>query len=158
MGKRQPYDPVHVIHDTIGIYDFKPLPDERAAYQDWRRRKALLNQLDTMRARWDREDWTRIHDRAAQIAAAVERDRQNGELEERRNAVDRWWAAERAKDKEAMERLVDAYQNELDANTVKQDKARLAALGKILENIQRDNARAEREELTWRGVVRGRRK
>jgi hypothetical protein len=158
MGKRQAYDPVHVIHDTIEIYDFKPLPDERAAYRYWRRRKALLKELDTMRARWDREDWTRIRNRATQIAAAVERDRQNAELEEHRNAVDRWWAAERAKDKEAMERLVDAYQNELDAKTVRQDKARLAALDKILQNIQRDNARVEREELARRGVVRGRRK
>jgi hypothetical protein len=107
------------------------------------REEILLEHLRVMQAQWMAEDFARFHRYAAELTVVVAKDRlwleQVNEIQREQKRVNDYWLAEQKKTAEAIH------------------AAQLKKLELILEDIQKDNARAERAELLRRNVVRGRR-
>jgi hypothetical protein len=118
-----------------------------------------------MKLVWDREDDERRRRRAALIAAEIEQASKQQEREDREAEIEREREAEverrrnyyltaHKSEGNAMEKLVAKLQDELEGNW--RTKA-LVKLEKLTAEIRHDRLKAEREALTRRGVLRGRR-
>jgi len=121
----------------------------------WRatREEILIERLRMLKATWDREDLERYRRYAAELALVVEKDR---EYIERANAIEceeAWHRQQLADGASVMQKFLARYQDELDGLRQSELRARLVRAGK---EIERDRCRVEKEELTRRGVYRGR--
>jgi hypothetical protein len=123
---------------------------ESQAFKNWRHAKHELGRLVALRHRWARQE--RKHDAfidaqhrrfSAELNAAIADEKRVEELRAARDKEIEWRKA--------------YYLGELDKEIKAADERRRKAAKEILERIHKDNARLEREELTRRGVVRGRR-
>jgi hypothetical protein len=102
--------------------------------------EAEWNRYLKAKAEYEAQYWADQHQKLAEIALLIEKDKREQEVAAHYESIDKWWAEQRAKEQEAWR------QREL---------KRLVLIGK---EIQRDAARLERKVLEERGVVRGRRR
>jgi hypothetical protein len=138
---------------NLADYDFQPTREEK-----------LLDRVNEMKLVWDREDDDRRRRRSALIAKEIAEEKRKQEIEDRREEIAREREAEierrrnyylaARKAEGPMEKLIERYQNELEGNWY--TKA-LRKLEKLTAEIRHDRLKAEREALTRRGVLRGRR-
>jgi hypothetical protein len=138
---------------NLSDYDFQPTREEK-----------LLDRVNEMKLQWDLEDDERRRLRFKQIAAEIEEEKRKQEIEDRREEIAHEREAEierrrnyyltARKTEGPMEKLIERYQNELEGNWY--NKA-LRKLEKLTAEIRHDRLKAEREALTRRGVLRGRR-
>lgn len=138
---------------NLADYDFVPTREEK-----------LLDRVNEMKLVWDREDDDRRRRRSALIAKEIAEEKRQQEIEDRREVIAREREAEierrrnyylaARKAEGPMEKLIERYQNELEGNWY--TKA-LRKLEKLTAEIRHDRLKAEREALTRRGVLRGRR-
>lgn len=109
-----------------------------------------LSLLRKLKAKWARED-------AAIERKHLERLRKRATELEQSIAKDREWLARLAERQEEQKRVTDYWVEEQRKQAEADHKALLARLAKATKEIQRSDARSEREELLRRGVVRGQR-
>ncbi len=145
--KHEPYDEPRIFHDSFETYDFEPSKDEREAFRNHRFAQGRLRWIKKLMEKWkDQEarEWNeRMQKRLAEITAAVERDKVLISLE-------------RAFE-QRVKQIRDYYRCEHEKEAEAGDMRRREELARILKRINQDTCRLEREELTCRGVVRGRR-
>jgi hypothetical protein len=129
---------------------WEPDEAELQALRNWKHFAHHLKRLQAKRRQWRAQD--RKHD-----AYMDAQRRKFAEGLQARVAVDiRANELQAARDKE-IEKIRSYYLNELDKEIAAADKKRFEALAAITKRIEKDNRRVEREELTRRGVVRGKR-
>lgn len=109
-----------------------------------------LSLLRKLKAKWARED-------AAIERKHLERMRKRAAELEQSVAKDREWLARLAERQEEQKRVTDYWLAEQKKQADAEHKALVARLAKATKEIQKSDARSEREELLRRGVVRGRR-
>jgi hypothetical protein len=131
------------VDETPDDYFFEPTKGEREAEQRYKNRLYRLEYLAGLKAKWETEDIARLKRRAAELESVVAKDRayveRVNQIQQENDRVTNWWLAEQKKTADAIH------------------AAQLKKLELILEDIQKDNARAERAELLRRNVVGGRR-
>ncbi len=120
-----------------------------------RARQKLLEQELWLTVERERTEWlARQTERLAAIAIELDETERRintaEEMEEREN----WWKEVSEHEKEANERILAHFQNQLDGGI---HTAMVARSKKALEDMNRDNVRLERLVLLTRGVLRGRR-
>jgi hypothetical protein len=151
--------PSAVVNDSPD--DFEWVSSEKLLADAERRRRNWLAKMQSLLLRYQREDDALRRKRAAEIAREVAADREKQEREDRRdNVKDRdYWLREREKDGPLMAKLVERYQQIVDDSPFRREMlAKLAELAELDKQLNRVAARAERNALLRRGVVRGRRK
>lgn len=140
---------------NLSDYDFTPTREE-----------VLLDRCRQWIELWAKEDDLRREQRAAQIRAEIEADRRKQMSAEAREQVRleraaqlarerSYWTKQREKDSAAMDKLIAKYSDELDGGFRKKILAKIA---EVERDVRRDKAKAEKEVLARRGVIRGRRK
>jgi len=128
--------PNGVLHDGISFApDWTELELERAL-----RRQAEFNR------EWLAEALKRV----ALVAVEIDRDKREIALAKEHEAVDAWYAKERA----TTAKLLEKYQEELDRPTLTAQRKRLAAAAK---DISRQTCEIERDRLARKGLIRGQR-
>jgi len=139
--------PADVLADGIL---WQPDAAEAQVFRNWKRAKHEMGRLVALRHRWARQD--RKHDEfvdaqrrrfSAELNAAIADEKRIQELRATR-------------DREIEQRRA-WYMAELDKEIKAADERRKKAAEEIIKRINADTCRLEREELTRRGVVRGRR-
>jgi hypothetical protein len=139
---------------NLADYDFIPTREER-----------LLDRLAEMKSVWDREDDDRRRRQFAQIAKEIAEEKRKQELEDREAEIARerdaeiarrrnYYLTARKAEDPLVEKLLEEYQDQLEGGW---RKKALAKLEKLTKEIARDKAKAEREALARRGVLKGRR-
>lgn len=134
----------------IDEISFDPDADEIQALRNWKHAQNELARMLPKRALWEEQD--RAHDAfilaqrhkfAEELGARIASDKRADELRAARDAE--------------IQRVRSYYLSELEKEIAAADRKRKEALEAITKRIQRDKLKVEREELTRRGVVRGRR-
>jgi len=103
----------------------------------------IAAKLADMKKCWEAEDDERRRKRLAEIMVALERDKVLLRLE--------------AEQEHRLAQIQEYYRREHEKEAEAGDRSRREELAKVLKRINQDTCRLEREELTRRGVVRGRR-
>jgi hypothetical protein len=129
---------------------WEPDEAELQALRNWKHATHVRNKLLRMRTKWLARE--RQHD-----AYMDEQRRKFAEGLQARVAVDVRANELQAAADAATEKVRSYYLGELDKEIAAADRKRLDALAAITKRIEKDNRRVEREELTRRGVVRGKR-
>lgn len=134
----------------IDEISFEPDADEIQALRNWKHAQNELARMLRKRALWEEQD--RDHNAfvlaqrqkyAKALGARIASDKLADELRAARDAE--------------ILKVRSYYLNELEKEIAAADRKRKEALETITKRIQRDKLKVEREELTRRGVVRGRR-
>lgn len=140
--------PADVLADGISL---APDAAEKEAFKNWRHAKHLLFRLTTLKKRWERQD--RKHDAFVDAQRRRFSEELNAAIADEKRIED----LRSARDREIEQRKA-FYMAELDKEIAAADQRRKKAAKEILERINKDNTRLEREELDRRGVIRGKRR
>jgi hypothetical protein len=139
--------PITVLPFGINLRDYYFYPTREEKLLDWLREQKRI---------WDAEDDLRRRRRAKQIAAEIETEREKQAREDRLNRDRDYWLRQREADRPVMAKLTERYQEIVDLSPFRQRLLKVVA--KLEKEIRRDAAKAEREVLAARGLIRGRRK
>jgi hypothetical protein len=145
--------PIFVLPAGVNLsdFDFAPTAEEKALEKKLRlQAKRRLVNLSNLQKLWQREEDAYLkrmdalrQKHVAVIFAQVEQDRiwleKVNAIQEEQKRVTDYWLAEHEKESKAIH------------------AAHLKKLAAIQEDIRKDNARAERQELDRKGLVRGKR-
>jgi hypothetical protein len=134
-----------VLDERPSDFDFEPSWSEK-----------LWDRLVEMKKQWAAEDEARLRRRYAQITIEIEAEKEKQAREALLNRDRDYWLRQREADRPAMEKLTERYQSEVDLSPFRQKLLKVVA--KLDKEIRRDAAKAEREALAARGLIRGRRK
>lgn len=144
--------PDDVLHDK---FDFEPTWEERALV--WHRRQIALALAEVKRIELgEQRDWIAAQNaRLAQIAIELDETERRLQLAQEMEKREDWWREVADREKEANEKLLKYFQEQLDGGV---HAAMVERANKAKMDMDRDNARLERLALLKRGVLRGRRK
>jgi hypothetical protein len=139
--------PITVLPFGINLRDYYFYPTREEKLFDWLREQKRI---------WDAEDEARLRRRFAQITIEIEAEKEKQAREDWLNRDRDYWLRQREADRPVMEKLTEQYQEIVDLSSFRQKLLKVVA--KLEKEIRRDAAKAEREALAARGLIRGRRK
>ena len=128
---------------NLDFIDWQPTHSEKEATRRELTRKVKLEWLAEIQAKADRDELAYLRMKVAAQAKVIEADRD--------------WLERQKEREDELKRVQAFYESEHQKEEQAADRARLARLKKATDAINKDNTRAERAELTRRGLVRGRR-
>src|SRR5271165_3379945 len=144
--------PDDVLHDQ---FDFEPTWEEKALEWNRQQMQAALAEVNRIELEEQREWLARQNERLAMIALEIDETERRQKLNEEMEKRENWWKEVSEREKEANERILAHFQDQLDGG-VHADM--VARANKAKADMDRDNARLERLALLKRGVLEGTRK
>ena len=132
-----------------------PTVEERALGWNRQQMAEALAEVKRIELEEQREWLARQNERLAMIALELDETERRLKLTEEMEKRESWWKEVSEREKEANERILAHFQDQLDGGV---HAAMVARANKAKADMDRDNARLERLALLQRGVLRGTRK